>query len=53
VISFALAGLWLGDHITLRIIAGAAITMSGVALVALAERRFGSTAGSARGQVST
>jgi O-acetylserine/cysteine efflux transporter len=40
VISFTLAALILGDHITARIIAGAAITMSGVALVALAERRF-------------
>ena len=40
VISFTLAGLWLGDHITARILLGAAITMSGVALVALAERRF-------------
>lgn len=39
-ISFTLAGLWLGDHITARIVLGAAITMSGVALVALAERRF-------------
>lgn len=40
VISFTLAGLWLGDHITARILLGAAVTMSGVALVALAERRF-------------
>jgi O-acetylserine/cysteine efflux transporter len=40
VISFTLAGLWLGDHITPRILLGAAVTMSGVALVALAERRF-------------
>lgn len=40
VISFTLAGLWLGDHITTRILIGAAVTMSGVALVALAERRF-------------
>lgn len=40
VISFTLAGLWLGDHITTRILLGAAVTMSGVALVALAERRF-------------
>ncbi len=30
----------LGDQITGRILLGAAITMSGVALVALAERRF-------------
>ena len=40
VISFTLAGLWLGDHITARILLGAAITMGGVALVALADRRF-------------
>jgi O-acetylserine/cysteine efflux transporter len=40
VISFTLAWLWLGDHITARILLGAAVTMSGVALVALAERRF-------------
>lgn len=40
VISFTLAGLVLGDHITWRIIAGAATTMIGVVLVALAERRF-------------
>jgi len=40
IISFTLAGLWLGDHITSRIILGAAVTMSGVALVAFAERRF-------------
>lgn len=40
VISFTLAGIVLGDHITLRIIAGAATTMFGVLLVALAERRF-------------
>lgn len=40
VISFALAALVLGDRITPQIIAGAAATMGGVALVALAERRF-------------
>lgn len=40
VISFALAGLVLGDTITPRIVVGAALTMGGVALVALAERRF-------------
>lgn len=40
VISFALAGLVLGDVITWRLILGAALTMSGVLLVALAERRF-------------
>lgn len=40
VISFTLAGLVLGDTITPQIIAGAAATMGGVALVALAERRF-------------
>jgi O-acetylserine/cysteine efflux transporter len=40
VISFALAALVLGDRITPQILAGAAATMGGVALVALAERRF-------------
>jgi O-acetylserine/cysteine efflux transporter len=40
VISFALAALMLGDRITPQILAGAAATMGGVALVALAERRF-------------
>ncbi len=40
VISFGLAVLILHDTITWRILAGAALTMSGVALVALAERRF-------------
>jgi O-acetylserine/cysteine efflux transporter len=40
VISFALAGFVLGDDITWRLILGAAMTMSGVLLVALAERRF-------------
>ncbi len=35
-----LAGFVLGDHITPRIITGAAVTMLGVVLVALAERRF-------------
>jgi O-acetylserine/cysteine efflux transporter len=40
VISFALAAIVLGDRITVQIIAGAAATMVGVALVALAERRF-------------
>jgi O-acetylserine/cysteine efflux transporter len=40
VISFALAAIALGDVITPQIIAGAAATMGGVALVALAERRF-------------
>lgn len=40
VISFALSALVLGDDITPRLIAGAACTMGGVALVALAERRF-------------
>lgn len=39
-ISFTLGALVLGDQITPRIIAGAAITMGGVALVAFAERRF-------------
>jgi O-acetylserine/cysteine efflux transporter len=40
VISFALAALVLGDTITPQIFIGAAATMGGVALVALAERRF-------------
>ncbi|GAM99530.1 permease [alpha proteobacterium U9-1i] len=40
VISFALAAFVLGDVITWRLILGAALTMSGVLLVALAERRF-------------
>ena len=40
VISFALAAFVLGDHITARIIAGAAATLAGVVLVALAEGRF-------------
>ncbi|MBL8530262.1 MAG: EamA family transporter [Hyphomonadaceae bacterium] len=40
VISFALAALVLGDTITWQVLAGAALTMCGVALVALAERRF-------------
>jgi O-acetylserine/cysteine efflux transporter len=40
VISFALAALVLGDTITPQILMGAAATMGGVALVALAERRF-------------
>jgi O-acetylserine/cysteine efflux transporter len=40
IISFALAALVLGDHITLRIVGGAGATLAGVALVALAERRF-------------
>jgi O-acetylserine/cysteine efflux transporter len=40
VITFTLAAVVLGDTITPNIIAGAATTMIGVALVALAERRF-------------
>ncbi len=40
VISFALASVLLGDRITLQILIGAAATMVGVGLVALAERRF-------------
>jgi O-acetylserine/cysteine efflux transporter len=40
VITFALAGLVMGDRITPQIAIGAAATMGGVALVALAERRF-------------
>jgi O-acetylserine/cysteine efflux transporter len=40
VVSFALAALILGDRITPQILAGAAAALGGVALVALAERRF-------------
>ncbi len=40
VISFALAAFVLGDEISWRILMGAALTMAGVALVALAERRL-------------
>jgi O-acetylserine/cysteine efflux transporter len=40
VISFTLAAVVLGDEITPRILIGAGATMAGVALVALAERRF-------------
>lgn len=40
VISFALAPLILGDHITVRILIGGAATLAGVLLVAIAERRF-------------
>lgn len=40
VFSFALAALVLGNVITLQIVVGAAVTMGGVVLVALAERRF-------------
>jgi O-acetylserine/cysteine efflux transporter len=40
VISFVLAGLVLGDHVSLRVALGAAITLAGVALAALAEQRF-------------
>lgn len=40
VITFSLASIVLGDAITPRILLGAAATMGGVALVALAERRF-------------
>lgn len=40
VISFTLAALILGDRITPQILGGAAATVGGVALVALAERRF-------------
>jgi len=40
VISFSLAPLILGDHITVRILIGAAATLGGVLLVAIAERRF-------------
>jgi O-acetylserine/cysteine efflux transporter len=40
VITFALSGVVLGDRITPQILIGGAITTAGVALVALAERRF-------------
>jgi O-acetylserine/cysteine efflux transporter len=40
VITFALATLILGDRITPQVLFGAAATLGGVALVALAERRF-------------
>lgn len=38
VVSFALAGIMLGEAITTQILIGAALTLGGVALVALAER---------------
>jgi O-acetylserine/cysteine efflux transporter len=38
-ISFAFAALVLGEHITVQILIGAAFTMAGVGLVALAQRR--------------
>ena len=40
VFSFALAALVLGDQISARVAAGSALTLAGVALVALAERRL-------------
>ena len=40
VVSFTLAAAVLGDQITWQILLGAGLTMAGVALVALAERRF-------------
>ena len=40
VLTFALAGVALGDAITTRILIGGAVTMAGVVLVALAEHRF-------------
>jgi O-acetylserine/cysteine efflux transporter len=40
VISFALAVVILGNHVSLQILLGAAVALAGVALVALAERRF-------------
>jgi O-acetylserine/cysteine efflux transporter len=40
VVSFALAAWLLGDQITWQILLGAGLTMAGVVLVALAERRF-------------
>lgn len=44
VISLVLSPLILGDHITVRILIGAAATLVGVLLVAIAERRFTSIA---------
>jgi len=40
VVSFTLAPLILGDHISARMLMGAAATLAGVFLVAVAERRF-------------
>jgi len=40
VVSFALAGVILHEVITLQVLLGAALTLGGVALVALAERRW-------------
>lgn len=40
VISFVMAALVLHDHISLRVAIGGALTLAGVALVAMAERRF-------------
>ena len=39
-ISFLMAALVLGDHVSARVALGGALTLAGVALVALAERRF-------------
>lgn len=44
VVSFVLAALVLGDSITPQILIGAGLTMVGVVLVAVAERRFKATA---------
>jgi O-acetylserine/cysteine efflux transporter len=40
VLTFVLAAIVLGDQITPQILIGASATLAGVALVALAERRF-------------
>lgn len=42
-ISLAFAAALLGEHITPQVLIGAALTMAGVALVALAERRSGAS----------
>lgn len=46
VVSIAIGWLWLGDVLTVQILTGAALTMGGVAVVALAER--GLRAGAAK-----
>ena len=40
VISIGLAQLILGHHVTPQVLLGAVVTMAGVVLVAVAERRF-------------
>ncbi len=46
VVSILIGWLWLGDVLTVQILTGAALTMGGVAVVALAER--GLRAGAAK-----